>query len=187
MSLKIEVEKKPNKTDMRKLSTPSDVYKLKEVQEIKNAIQEYFIFIGLDGRNHIRNISVLGIGTSGGMLLDSKQLIYKALLTASERVIFVHNHPSNSLEPSKEDIHLTNVTKRLMKVFNIELLDHIIVTEEDYVSMESIKAIDKKYSDDSFKFMNNAFLVEENNKLRQEIEMIKSNKLDMDDEEEEEM
>ena len=67
MSLKLDIQKKPNTTDSRQLKRPEDIYNLEEVQEIKDAIQEHFLFIGLDRGNHIRKISLIGIGTSAGI------------------------------------------------------------------------------------------------------------------------
>lgn len=90
----------------------------------------------LDRANHVRKISLMGIGTSAGIYIDSKQLIRNALVNAFDRVIFVHNHPSNSINPSQEDKHLTDITGKLMEVFGIEMLDHIIVTEDNYASMK---------------------------------------------------
>lgn len=184
MSLKLDIQKKPNTTDPRTIKRPEDIYNLEEVQEIKDAIQEHFLFIGLDRGNHVRKISLMGIGTSAGIYIDSKQIIRTALLSASEKVIFVHNHPSNKLEPSNEDKHLTNITGKLMEVFGIEMLDHIIATENGYVSMNSINTIDRNYSNDNLKFMNNAFLIEENNSLKQELETLRNNEVVEDEEEE---
>ena len=49
-----------------------------------------------------------------------KNIVRMALLTVSERVVLVHNHPSNSLMPSKEDIYLTNYISKILKIFNIK-------------------------------------------------------------------
>lgn len=185
MSLNIEVQKKSNRTDMRKITTPEDVFKLKEVQEIKNAIQEHFLFIGLDRGNHIRDIRIMGIGTSQSVQIDSKQIIRTALITATEKVIFVHNHPSNTLNPSCHDKYLSNVTNKLLEAFNIELIDHIIVSEDNYLSMMEVHAIDKNYRDEKMNFMEKAFLVEENNNLKQELEMLRGNGIDYEEDEEE--
>lgn len=125
MSLSIEIQKKDNIEEQRKISKSSEVFQLKEVQEIKDAIQEHLLFIGLDNRNNIRNISLLGIGTSNEIKVDSKYIVRTALVTASERVILVHNHPSNELDPSNHDRHISNITNKLLKVYNIQLLDHI--------------------------------------------------------------
>ncbi len=185
MSLNIEVQKKSNRADMRKITTPEDVFKLKEVQEIKDAIQEYFLFIGLDRGNHIRDIRIMGIGTSQSVQIDSKQIIRTALITATEKVIFVHNHPSNTLNPSGHDKYLSNVTNKLLEAFNIELIDHIIVSEDNYLSMMEVHAIDKNYSDEKMNFMEKAFLVEENNSLKHELENLKnSNVEEVEDDEE---
>lgn len=145
MSISIEIQKKPKVIEEIKLEKSDEVYDLEEVQEIKDAVQEHLLFIGLDRGNNIRNISLLGIGTSNEISIDSKYIVRTALITASDKVILVHNHPSNKLEPSNNDRHITNVTSKLLKAFNIELLDHIIVTENNYISMGAIKAIDRDY------------------------------------------
>ena len=52
-------EKKPNSDLKRKVCSPSEVFKLKEVQEIKDAMQEHLIFIGLDRGNNVRKVNLL--------------------------------------------------------------------------------------------------------------------------------
>lgn len=158
----------------------SDIVKLKEVQAIKNAIKEYLLFIGLDRGNNIRNVSVLGVGNNCQILIDSKEIVREALFSASDRVILVHNHPSNRLEPSEPDIHLTNVSSQILKAFNIQLLDHIIVTEKDYISMEQIKKINREYEDKSISDMNKGLLYEENQRLKNEINELKEQNQDKD-------
>ncbi len=187
MNLEIEIEDKPAKTDLRVIRNPSDVNDLDEINEIRNKVQEVFLMIGLDRGNHIRKICLKGIGPSSGVYLDSKDLIRTALINSFEKVVFVHNHPSNNLRPSEHDKNITNITGKLMEVFGIEFVDHIIVAENGYVSMLSAKAIDKDYTDDDIKFMNKAFLIEENANLRQEIETLKNNNMEEEEDEEEEM
>ena len=135
-----QVTKKPkliNEQNARKIICPKNVYQLKEIQEIKDAIQEHLMYIGLDRGNHIRNIDILGIGGSSSIEIDAKYIVRKAIINANDRVILVHNHPSNTLEPSIQDKKFTNTTEELLKMFNIQLLDHIIVTENSYVSIKS--------------------------------------------------
>ena len=135
-----QVTKKPkliNEQNARKIICPKNVYQLKEIQEIKDAIQEHLMYIGLDRGNHIRNIDILGIGGSSSIEIDAKHIVRKAIINANDRVILVHNHPSNTLEPSIQDKKFTNTTEELLKMFNIQLLDHIIVTENSYVSIKS--------------------------------------------------
>ena len=182
MSLEIEIHRKPNTTDLRTIKRPEDIYNLEEVQEIKDAIQEYFIFIGLDRGNHIRKISLMGIGTSSEIQIDSKHIVRTALINACDKVVFVHNHPLNKLEPSYQDRHLTDITGKIMKVFNIELVDHLIVTENDFVSMKQLNAINKNYSNVDLESMNKAFLIEENYNLKQEIKALRNKNIEAEEE-----
>ena len=129
MNIEVPILTKTGKNieeDIKVLSS-TDIVNLKQVQAIRNAVKEHLLFIGLDRGNNIRNISILGIGSNCEVLVDSKDIIRTALLSCSERVVLVHNHPSNSLEPSNADIHITNITNNLLKTFYIELLDHIFV------------------------------------------------------------
>lgn len=169
MSLVLDIQKKECGINERKVNKPEDVFNLEEVQEIKDAIQEHFLFLGLDRVNNIRNISLLGIGTSSHIEIDVKYIVRTALVTASDRVILVHNHPSNSLEPSLQDKEISNISNQLLKAFNIRLLDHIIVCENSYVSMESLKLINDKYESERTKLLDKITVIEENIKLKDEI------------------
>lgn len=189
MSLSIGIQKKEKAAEQIQITKSSDVFQLKEVQEIKDAIQEHLLFLGLDNRNNIRNISLVGIGTSNEITIDTKYIIRTALVTASEKVILVHNHPSNKLDPSNNDKHISNITNKLLKVYNIQFVDHIIVGEDDYLSMEKIKAIDRDYEDDKTKLIDNAILIEENLNLKEKIKSLnkklqKYEKISQEEEEE---
>ncbi len=189
MSLVLDIQKKECEIIERKVNKPEDVFNLEEVQEIKDAIQEHFLFLGLDRVNNIRNISLLGIGTSSHIEIDVKYIVRTALVTASDRVILVHNHPSNSLEPSLQDKEISNISNQLLKAFNIRLLDHIIVSENSYVSMESLKLINDKYESERTKLLDKITVIEENIKLKDEIvrlnkELKKYRKMEKDTEDE---
>lgn len=170
--MSIEIQKKPQNNYLKdiKVTKAEDIFNLTEVQEIKNAIQEHLLFIGLDRSNNIRSINLLGIGTSSGIFINNKDILMTALLTASEKVILVHNHPSNTLKASAEDKHLTNVTNKFLNIFNIQLLDHIIVAENGYLSMEKGKEINRNYENDNIKFIENTLIIEENARLKKELE-----------------
>ena len=157
----------------RKISRPEEVFNLKEVQEIKDAIQEHFLFLGLDRANNIRNISLLGIGTSSHIEIDIKYIVRTALVTGSDKVILVHNHPSNSLEPSFQDKEISNITNQLLRAFNIQFLDHIIVGENSYNSMGVLELIDENYESERTKLINKIILMEENEKLKDEVIKLK--------------
>lgn len=150
-----------------KIESPQDVFEMKEIQEIKGAVQEHLLYLGLNSINTVNNVKVIGIGNSKCIHIDSRDIIRTALINSDEKVILVHNHPSNSLVASSHDVHLSNVTSKLLEVFGIELLDHIIVTERSYLSMKKAKEIDKKFSNDGLEKMDKGLLLEKNQMLEQ--------------------
>ncbi len=174
MALVIDIQKKPiENVKRRKINQTSDVFQLQEIQEIKDATQEPFFMLGLDSKNNITNINLIGVGTSKNVYISSKDIARTALINNSDKVIFVHNHPSGELIPSKDDIHLTNYTGQILKAFNIQLLDHVIVTSSNYASIniEKYKSMFEE-SDKALK-MDKALLIEENNKLKEEVKILK--------------
>ena len=174
--MNVDIIEKPKKniSEDIKVSSSTDILKLKDVQEIRNAIREHLLFIGLDNRNNVRNITLLGIGTSCNVVIDTKEIIRTALYSASNKVILVHNHPSNNIEPSLDDIHLTSVTSEMLKVFNIKLQDHIIVTEKEHIRMDKIQKICNEKNIDSINNLQKGLLLEENNRLKQQIKELQN-------------
>lgn len=169
MSLSIEIQKKPDIEKQRKVCTSEEVFKLEEVQEIKDAVQEHLLFIGLDTKNNIRNISLLAVGKSNLIEVDLKSIVRTALITASDKVILVHNHPSNEVEPSIHDKDITDVINKLLKAYDIEFLDHIIVGKDKYLSMGKENLISKEYVTDRGEFTKETLLMEEIYKLKEKI------------------
>mgnify|MGYP000424161966 CR=1 FL=1 len=176
--MNVDIIEKPKKNinEAIKVESSRDVVNLKDVQEIRNAIREHLLFIGLDNMNNIRNITLLGIGTACDVVIDTKEIIRMALYSASNKVILVHNHPSNNLVPSKEDLHITEVTNEMLKVFNIKLLDHIIVTEKEFISMNKIQEIGKERNIESISILQKGLLIEENERLRHQIDELQKEK-----------
>ena len=185
MSIEIDVQQKLNIEDRRKITKPEDVYNLKEVQEIKNALQEHLLLVGLNNANKIRSIRILGIGSQNCVMIPIKDIIRTAMLTTSEKVILVHNHPSGTLNPSKHDIDLTFRSKTMLEALNIEFLDHLIVTEEGYTSIASQKMIKENSQYDKVYYFEIEMLKEENKRLKQELEKIENNRVIENDAEEE--
>jgi len=75
---------------------------------------------------------------SGGMnaaTVDLKVVFRNVLLFGARSLILVHNHPSNSLIASKEDIQITKEINQAGKLLGVRILDHIILTNNSYLSM----------------------------------------------------
>ena len=171
MKMNFDIQKKPKVENVEKavLRKPRDVYNLKLIQEIKDAIQEHIVMIGLDKQNNIRVSTILAIGSQDKSPVDVKDILRTALINACSSVILVHNHPANSLKPSQDDIYFTNTANKFLRTFNIQLMDHIIVTENDYTSMGSLNLINENNIDPKFQFVDKVLLVEENKKMKKRL------------------
>ncbi len=168
-----EIAEKPTDRYNKKVFNTIDAVNLTEVQTIKNALQEHLIFIGLDNGNNVRNISLIGVGNTNCIFIDSKAIVRTALVSGSEKVILVHNHPSQSLKASEQDKHISNITNKLLDLYNIKLQDHIIISGDNYASMMKDGAIDKNYSNRQLEKLDKGLLFEENQMLKNEVENLR--------------
>ena len=77
---------------------------------------------------------MITVGTLKSTPIDHRRVIKEALLTNATAIILFHNHPSGSEVPSVSDINETQRLKRACDIFDIEFLDHIILTDESFYS-----------------------------------------------------
>ena len=96
--------------------------------------QEEFILICLNNSNQIIGYYSLSKGGMTGTIVDVRMLFNIALKTTCTGIILTHNHPSGKLQASEADKTLTSKIKQGCKVLDINLLDHIIITNESYYS-----------------------------------------------------
>jgi len=117
-----------------KITKASDVYT--ELQEYKNKQQEYFILITLNGANEIIKKRVISIGLLNQALVHPREVFSPALEDRANSIIIAHNHPSGVLKASREDINITSRLKECGVLLGIELLDHIIITKNGFLSFK---------------------------------------------------
>ena len=77
---------------------------------------------------------MITVGTIKSTQIDHRRIIKEALLTNATAIILFHNHPSGTPVPSVADINETNKLRKACDIFDISLLDHIILTDESYYS-----------------------------------------------------
>ena len=78
------------------------------------------------------------MGTSLGTLVDIKQIVRTAILVGAESLIFIHNHPSGDPEPSEGDKDITKKFVEACQVFDLEVLDHIVVGYGGFSSLKEM-------------------------------------------------
>jgi DNA repair protein RadC len=98
--------------------------------------KEHFWTVGMDRANHIVYVELISIGTSHSTQVEPMQVFRIAIQKAALKIILVHNHPSGQLRPSDEDLILTDRLIQVGRIVGIEVYDHLIITENSYISLE---------------------------------------------------
>ena len=117
-----------------RISNSRDVYE--ELIPYKDKQQEYFLCIYLDGANHLINTEVISIGTLNQSLVHPREVFSYAIEKRCASIILAHNHPSGTLEPSLSDINITKRLQEAGKILGIDVLDHVIFTNDGFYSFK---------------------------------------------------
>ncbi len=96
--------------------------------------KEFFWVLLTTNANQVIGVSEIGAGCTTGVTVNFKEICQLALLSNVSGILIAHNHPSGKLEPSNSDRELTRKLKATLKLLDIELLDHLIITSEGYYS-----------------------------------------------------
>jgi DNA repair protein RadC len=101
---------------------------------LKDSSQEVFGAVYLNQGNRINHVGFITSGGIAGTVADPRTVIKIALEVEAVSLILYHNHPSGNLKPSKADEQLTARIREAARFFDIKVLDHLIVSEEGYLS-----------------------------------------------------
>ena len=96
--------------------------------------QEYFYALYFDNKQRLIDKRLLFIGTINKSLVHPREVFKYAYLYSASSIAIVHNHPSGDVNPSKEDIEITEALYELGRLNKIPLVDHIIVGNNSYYS-----------------------------------------------------
>ena len=97
-------------------------------------LSESFIVLFLNKANNSIGWYKLSTGGITGTVADLRLLFAAALNCAATSIILSHNHPSGNLKPSDADVKLTRKIKDAGFILDITVIDHLIITEENYYS-----------------------------------------------------
>jgi len=117
------------------LSSPKDVVKLSQ-SILKDKKKEYFLVFPLDSRNKLMKEEIVSIGSLNANIAHPREIFKQAISNNAAQVILVHNHPSGDPEPSEDDLKITKQLVEAGKILGIDVLDHIIITKDRYLSFK---------------------------------------------------
>ncbi|EDP97840.1 JAB domain-containing protein [Kordia algicida OT-1] len=98
--------------------------------------QEHFWVVGLKADNTILFVELIAIGAQNRVNANPPDVFRMGIYKLAVRVILVHNHPSGNLKPSAQDKDITDRLLKVGKLINIDVIDHLIITESGFTSFK---------------------------------------------------
>lgn len=115
-----------------------------EFKYLADRPQEEMIAVYLDTKHRISAYYQVSKGSNHCTIVVPADILRPALLCNASSVILIHNHPSGSTDPSREDVSITNMIKAACEMVGLKLLDHIVIGDCRYMSMAETGLIDHK-------------------------------------------
>lgn len=119
--------------DRIKIKCSSDAYHLLS-RHLRELDHEEFYILMLNRANEVLRTEQISKGGVSGTVADGKIIFQKALMTGCSAIILAHNHPSGQLKPSEADKRLTRNMKQFGEMIDLQILDHLIITDNNYFS-----------------------------------------------------
>ena len=125
-----------SKTKYKKMfiNEPKDLAEIL-IGNIKSETNEKVKIAILNSRNQLLKIQDIASGGIDFVNIEVKEILTEPIKMKAPKYILVHNHPGESAKPSKNDIEYTKTLYKLSQLFNIELIDHIIIVGMNYTSI----------------------------------------------------
>ena len=136
IKISVSFDKNLKKSELLKITSSKDAYHI--FKRVFNADtfhwSEEFILLCLNNSNKVVGFYKLSSGGMTGTVVDVRMIFTTALNCLATAIIIAHNHPSGTLQPSEADKAITRRIKEASKTLDISVLDHLIITDEDFYS-----------------------------------------------------
>ncbi|HDQ16648.1 MAG TPA: JAB domain-containing protein [Candidatus Vogelbacteria bacterium] len=107
-----------------------------QLTDLRGKQKEYFMVLYLNARKQLIHKETISIGTLTQTLVHPREVFEPAIRLLASSIVLAHNHPSKNREVSDEDIKLTEKLIQAGTILDIEVLDHIIITDDGYISFK---------------------------------------------------
>ncbi|MGY3766543.1 RadC family protein [Vagococcus vulneris] len=109
--------------------------------EMKDLQQEHLLALYLNTKNELIKKKTIFIGSVNQSIAHPREIFRLAVKSSAAKIVIAHNHPSGNPVPSKQDILFTERLVKCGEMLGIEVLDHLIIAAEGYVSFKETKRI----------------------------------------------
>lgn len=113
------------------------------MEDLRHESQEVMKLIMINSRGKLIGENEISKGTVNASIITPREIFIEALQRQAVAVVAMHNHPSGDPAPSDEDILLTRRIKEAGSIIGVELLDHIIIGDNCYVSLREKGILEK--------------------------------------------
>lgn len=117
------------------IRSPQDVANLL-MPELRDAKKEHLKSITLNTKNAVLRIHTVSVGILDSSLVHPREVFKDAIAASAAAIIVAHNHPSGDPTPSTEDRRITQRLAEAGQIIGIELLDHVILGDNRFVSLK---------------------------------------------------
>jgi DNA repair protein RadC len=124
-----------NYDDRYVIRSPEDGAKY-VMNDMRFLTQEHFVTLYLNTKNQVMNKKTIFIGSLNASIVHPREVYKEALRRSAASIICIHNHPSGDPSPSREDIEVTKRLNECGRILGIDLLDHLIIGENKFVSLK---------------------------------------------------
>ena len=116
------------------ISNARSIYRYLEAYHRQD--KEHFLMLTLDGASRVIDTHIISIGTLNQSLVHPREVFYPAIEDKAAAIIIAHNHPSGQCSPSRADRQITSRLKEVGKLVGIDVIDHIILTNDGFYSFQ---------------------------------------------------
>lgn len=106
------------------------------MEDLRYLQKEHFVCLFLNTKNHVVAQETLSMGSLNASIVHPREVFRAAIQRSSASIICIHNHPSGDPAPSPEDIEMTNRLVEAGNVIGIEVLDHLIIGDQKFISLK---------------------------------------------------
>jgi DNA repair protein RadC len=121
--------------ERRKVSSPKQAFDLVK-NMFKGLDREMMVAAYLNTKNEPLAVSKISVGSLSTSIVHPREILKAAILSNAAGFILYHNHPSSNLDCSKEDMNVTKRVKEAGEIIGINLIDHLIIYEDRFMSMK---------------------------------------------------
>ena len=128
------VYKKKSNKKIKILQSSDTIEYLRSIWPSDISIRECFLVLFLNRCNNIISHYIVSMGGINGTVIDVRMIAKAGIDCLASGVILSHNHPSGNINPSNNDIELTKKISEGLKLLDMQVLDHIIISDDEYYS-----------------------------------------------------